>query len=293
MAETIGLIGIGLLGTALGERLLAHGFNVIGFDLDPARCRALQSLGGAISRSSDDVFATCRRIVFCLPTTDVVESVLRDAGAAIQSGTIILDTTTGDPARTVVLGRVLAERGVSYLDATVQGSSADVRKRDAVFMVGGDDAAVQQCDDLFGCLARQWFHIGPCGSGATMKLVVNLVLGLNRAVLAEGLALAQTCGLDPSAALKVMQSGAAWSRVMDTKGRKMIEHEFSPQARLSQHLKDVRLILNLGQTHGACLPLTAVHRQLLEDLDAAGFGDEDNSAIVRAFVQNDPLRHGS
>ena len=116
-----------------------------------------------------------------------------------------------------------------------------------------------------------------------MKLVVNLVLGLNRAALAEGLAFARACGFNPADALKILAAGPAYSRAMDTKGRKMLEHDFTPQARLSQHLKDVRLILAAGASTGARLPLSEVHRRLLEQVERAGFGDADNSAILKAY----------
>jgi 3-hydroxyisobutyrate dehydrogenase-like beta-hydroxyacid dehydrogenase len=119
-----------------------------------------------------------------------------------------------------------------------------------------------------------------------MKLVVNLVLGLNRAVLAEGLSFAQACGVDPQVALEVLQVGPTFSRVMETKGKKMLTGDFEPQARLRQHLKDVLLILAESAKHGATTPLSELHRTLLESLDAAGFGDEDNAAIVRAFRIN-------
>ncbi len=116
-----------------------------------------------------------------------------------------------------------------------------------------------------------------------MKLVVNLVLGLNRAVLAEGLALARALELDWSTCLEVLRAGAAYSAVMDTKGEKMITGDFTPQARLSQHLKDVRLMLEAAQRTGIELPLSNVHRSLLERAAAAGLGDLDNSAVLRAF----------
>jgi 3-hydroxyisobutyrate dehydrogenase-like beta-hydroxyacid dehydrogenase len=116
-----------------------------------------------------------------------------------------------------------------------------------------------------------------------MKLVFNLVLGLNRAALAEGLAFANACGLDPAEALRVLRSGVAYSRVMETKGPKMVGHDFRPQARLSQHLKDVRLILAEARRAGAAVPLSELHRALLERLEAAGLGDADNAAIIRAF----------
>jgi 3-hydroxyisobutyrate dehydrogenase-like beta-hydroxyacid dehydrogenase len=116
-----------------------------------------------------------------------------------------------------------------------------------------------------------------------MKLVVNLVLGLNRAVLAEGLAFAKANALDPALALEVLQSGAAYSRVMDSKGPKMIAGDFSPEARLSQHHKDVRLILQAAAEHGIQLSLSALHEQLLAELESRGLGDCDNSVVIRAF----------
>ena len=116
-----------------------------------------------------------------------------------------------------------------------------------------------------------------------MKLVFNLVLGLNRAVLAEGLAFAKASGLDPRAALAVLRSGAAASAVMETKGEKMLNREFTPQARLAQHLKDVHLILQTAESHSTPLPFSTLHRSLLSDLADQGYGDEDNSAILRAY----------
>jgi 3-hydroxyisobutyrate dehydrogenase-like beta-hydroxyacid dehydrogenase len=177
----------------------------------------------------------------------------------------------------------LAGRGVPYLDATVAGSSEQVRAGEAVVLLGGDRAAGAACVDLFACFAREWFHLGPWGSGARMKLVVNLVLGLHRAALAEGLAFARACGLDLPETLRVLRAGPARSQVMDTKGRKMIEGDFTPQARLSQHLKDVRLILAEAGRVGARVPLSLLHAELLGRLEAAGWGEEDNAAVFRAF----------
>jgi 3-hydroxyisobutyrate dehydrogenase-like beta-hydroxyacid dehydrogenase len=116
-----------------------------------------------------------------------------------------------------------------------------------------------------------------------MKLVVNLVLGLNRAVLAEGITLAEALALEPRQTLDILRASAAYSRVMDAKGPKMLEGDFAPQARLSQHLKDVRLILEAAQRTGAALPLSLLHRELIERACAAGLGPLDNSAIIEAF----------
>lgn len=279
----IGLIGLGLMGSALAERLLDASYSVMGYDIDPARCDELESIGGRVASDHAQIASCCDRVMLSLPTTDVVESVLGHIDARLRPGQIIIDTTTGAPRQTSTLGATLAERGVEYLDATVSGSSAQVRSGDVIVMAGGRRRAFDACEDIFRCFARRWFHVGEWGSGASMKLAVNLVLGLNRAALAEGLAFARAIGLDPGAALSIFTESAAYSRIMDSKGQKMITGDLAPQARLSQHLKDVRLILAEGSRVGAKLPLSALHRKLLEGLEAAGYGGLDNSAIIRAF----------
>ena len=118
-----------------------------------------------------------------------------------------------------------------------------------------------------------------------MKLVVNLVLGLNRAVLAEGLSLAKACGMDLTQTLEVLQATPAYSAIMDPKGVKMIEQDFAPQARLAQHLKDVGLIRKLAREHGALVPLSNLHEELLRRAVEMGLGELDNCAIIKVFEQ--------
>jgi 3-hydroxyisobutyrate dehydrogenase-like beta-hydroxyacid dehydrogenase len=274
---SLGLIGLGLVGSALAERLVRARIRVLGFDIDPT-CQPTDVRLAPVRE-----IAECEWIVFSLPTTDIVEQVVAEMADVLRAGQILVDTTTGEPERTAALGAALEARGVHYLDATIAGSSDQVRQGDVTLMIGGAAAAVAACEDLFACFARQWFHVGPHGSGARMKLVVNLVLGLNRAALAEGLALAKRSGLDSQDTLSVLQAGAAYSRVMDTKGCKMIDGDFTPQARVSQHLKDVRLILAEAHRAGARVPLSELHEALLAQLEAIGLGGADNAAIIRAF----------
>jgi 3-hydroxyisobutyrate dehydrogenase-like beta-hydroxyacid dehydrogenase len=172
---SIGIIGLGLMGSALMRMTGAER----GWDVDPRRCAGVTM--------ANDVFEHCDVIFLCLPNSNIVRSVL--GGAKLRSDQIIIDTSTGDPAEMAALGAELATQGVHYLDATVSGSSAQLLQRDVLVMVGGDAAVFEQCRDLFMKFARDAVHVGPCGSGAKMKLVTNLVLGLNRAALAEGLGL--------------------------------------------------------------------------------------------------------
>src|SRR5262245_44816398 len=145
--QPCGLIGLGLLGSALAERLLHAGFPISGFDLDPRRLDHFRDLGGKPVASARDA-AACPRFLFSLPTTDVVEAVLADIDGSLHAGQILLDTTTGDPERTAAIGDRLAERGIRYLDATVAGSSEQVRQGQAIILLGGNAEAVRACDDL-------------------------------------------------------------------------------------------------------------------------------------------------
>ena len=116
------------------------------------------------------------------------------------------------------MGQRLAARGVRYLDAPISGSSEQTRDGEATVIVGGDRATFEACADLWRVMGAKVFHVGPCGSAAKMKLISNLVLGLNRAALAEGLAFAEALGVSPAAALEVMAGSKAYSRAMDVKG---------------------------------------------------------------------------
>lgn len=266
--SAIGIIGMGLMGSALMKMTSANR----GWDVDASRC-----VNVAVA---DDVFGHCDIVFLCLPNSDIVRSVLRDA--KLRSGQIIIDTSTGDPREMTALGAELAAQGVHYLDATVSGSSAQLLQRDVLVMVGGDAAVFDRCRDLFAKFSREAVHVGPCGSGAKLKLVTNLVLGLNRAALAEGLAFAQQLDLDLTQTLDVMRRSMAYSRIMDTKGEKMVAQDFTPQAKLSQHLKDVRLMLAASSIQ---LPLSETHRDLLEKAVALGFSDADNSAVIKAILE--------
>jgi 3-hydroxyisobutyrate dehydrogenase-like beta-hydroxyacid dehydrogenase len=287
VARKIGLVGLGLLGSALAERFLRARFAVSGHDLSPERRAALEQVGGRAAGSATDVARDCDVLVLSLPNSDVVADVMRSVREVLTRGQLVIDTTTGEPEASAALGAELAGRGVDFLDATVAGSSQQAREAQAIVMAGGEQATFDKARDVLAAFARQSFYVGPWGSGARMKLVVNLVLGLHRAVLAEGLMLARSMDLDPLAALAILKASPAYSTVMDTKGAKMLSGDFEPQARLSQHLKDVRLILAAGQRTGALLPLSNVHRALLEQAEAMGLGELDNSAIIRAFEPTD------
>jgi 3-hydroxyisobutyrate dehydrogenase-like beta-hydroxyacid dehydrogenase len=278
--KQVGMIGLGLMGTALTERLLAADYRVHVWNRSREKADPLTARG---ARWADNPLAVCDRVLISLYTTETVQDVLRQMETELRPGRILIDTTTGSPQQTAALGARLAERGVTYLDAPISGSSEQTRRGEVTTIVGGPREAFDACRDLFDCFSKKTFHAGPWGSGAKMKLVSNLVLGLNRAALAEGLVFARSIGLEAADALDVLMGTMAHSRIMDTKGHKMIERDYRTQAKLTQHLKDIRLILDAARRAGVALPLSDTHRQLLEAAEQAGYGEADNSAVIEAY----------
>ena len=280
----IGIVGIGLVGTAIAQRLLAEKFDVVGFDVDWAKCEQLKQIGARAVSSSAALAQETNRVILSLPDTDAVLRVVEGPGGILEAETpptYIIDTTTGDPEKTEELAQRLAKRGIYFLDAPFSGSSLQLRSRDVVFMVGGNEAAFKTCEDIFQALAEKIFYIGPSGSGSRAKLASNLVLGLNRLALAEGLVFASKLGLEPRAFLELLKVTPAYSVAMDVKGKKMVNGDFTPQARLRQHHKDVSIILKYAQKYGQELPLSSVHLDILAKAIAAGEGELDNSAVIR------------
>lgn len=282
MSQTIGLFGLGLLGAAVAERLHDHYDELCGHDPEPAATQRFAQRGGRLATPAE--VAGCEVVLTCLPHSGVTRALIDELGGRFRPGALVLDHTTGDPSDAVALGELLAVGGVRYCDATVVGSSAEVRAANAVILLGGSPDACAEAETVLRHYARRIHQVGPVGAGATLKLVVNLVLGLHRAVLAEGLALAAGCGFDPAEVLPLLADSPAYSRAMDTKGVKMVQHDFTPVARLSQHRKDVGLILDLAARVNGEVPLSAVHAELLERALALGCGELDNSAVCQAYA---------
>jgi len=285
-AGEIGLIGVGLLGSAIAKRLIDAGYSLVGFDLNPDRAAWLSQQGGSSAAHASEIFSRCQPIILSLPTSRHVAELIDSLDIPPQNGTLLIDTTTGSPDEALAMGQRLAASKVDYLDATILGSSNDLTIGQAILMAGGTDEAFARALPIIDHIVKKSFHVGSWGAGSKMKLVVNLVLGLNRAVLAEGLSFASQLGFEPQTTLDILSSGVAYSRVMETKGPRMLAGEFTPQARLKQHHKDVRLILEQAASRELPLPLSELHERLLSDCIEAGWGDLDNSAIIKLWERN-------
>ena len=281
--EQIGLIGLGLVGGALAERLLAAGYGVVGYDIDESRRGELEKAGGTAVVSSREVGERCRRVFLALMTSDIVRSVVEGPDGLMEAAippAFIVDTSTGQPDESVAMAARLAARGTEYLDATISGSSRQIRDGEGVFMVGASPEGYEVCADLFRAVTRTAVHVGPSGSGAKAKLATNLILGLNRLVLCEGLVFAEKIGLDPSAFLSLVRKTPAYSAAVDAKGDKLLRRDYTPQSKLAQHLKDLRMVLGLADKYGQELPLARRHEEILDASVKRGDGEMDSCIVV-------------
>ena len=178
--QTIGVIGVGLLGSSICFRLREADYPVIGFDSRSEQLDYLVHIGGQVGSSVKELVSQTKVILLSLPDSTVSSSVCEQIAKCATAGTVVIDTTTGTPDDAVEIATNLGRQKIQFMDATVAGSSSQVKAGEGVFMVGGDTEHFQQQQALLKQLSNVIFHVGPVGSGARLKLIVNLAIGLPR-----------------------------------------------------------------------------------------------------------------
>jgi 3-hydroxyisobutyrate dehydrogenase-like beta-hydroxyacid dehydrogenase len=282
----IGVVGVGLLGSAVSGVLLEAGHRVVGHDVVPEKVQALVARGGRGAHSAAEVARSARIVFTVLPTLESVEQAIAGAEGVLAGAskeTVIVQMSTISPDLAVRMEQASRARGAALLDAPVSGTSAMVARRDCVITVGGERAAFEACRPILETLAGKVFHVGACGMGSTVKLVTNLVMGLNGAVLAEGLTLAKRAGVDPAQMLEILRHGAASSKMLEVRGPLMVEGRFDAMMKVDLFLKDIRLMLEAAQALHVPLPLTGAMQQLYTAALAAGQAKDDLASIVRVY----------
>lgn len=293
-AAPVGVLGIGLIGTALARRLVGAGLEVVGFDVDAARRDGLAAIGGRALLSVADVARAADRILISVFDTGQVEDVVEGKGGlaeiAAETGTekLALVVSTCDPDRIARLSGRLAAGPLHLLEAPISGTSAQVAAGDGVALVAGDRQDADAAADILAAICKTFHFMGATGNGGRTKLAVNLILGINRTGLAEGLVFADALGLPLPAFLAAAKDSAAYSQIMDVKGDRMIAGDFSAQGRVAQSTKDARLMIEAATAAGQDLPLGRTYLDILEKAIAAGDGDLDNSAVMREIQRRKP-----
>lgn len=288
MSDRVGLVGLGLMGSAFSHHLLAGGFQVQGFDIDEKRGREFHERGGSPVESPAAAARGARFVLTSLPNSDIVREVVLGPNGIAQGagpGLIVADASTSRPEDSERLGAELAKRGIGFLDAAVSGTSAMAWKKDLIVIAGGSREHFDACKPLFDGFARAAYRMGPVGSGAMTKLVINLVLFGNRLALAEGLVFGQKAGLESEALLEVLKDGACSSKTMIDKGPKMLKGDYSPEGQVKISLKDARLALEQGQRFGAPMFVGALWAQLQQSAYQQGLAEQDSSAFIEVLRQ--------
>ena len=280
----VGIVGLGLVGQAIARRLQGAGFQCTGFDLRPEAVAQFAASGHQGTNQLADLAHGLPTVVLAVFDTagvlKVVDTLLAARGASTQPLTLI-DCSTGDPDALAALAQRLRARGIAFIEAPLSGSSAQIAAGQATLLLGGDSDDIAAQRSVLDAITTQRIHVGGAGMGARAKLATNLVLGLNRAVLAEGMVFAERLGIAPDTFLQLVLATPARSEAAVAKGAMMVAGDFAPQSRIRQHLKDVQLMLDAAQAAGQRLPLSQVHATLMRAAVDAGDGDLDNAGIIR------------
>ncbi|MGD0426617.1 MAG: NAD(P)-dependent oxidoreductase [Candidatus Acidiferrales bacterium] len=280
--DKLGFIGIGYMGRPIAQRLLQAGFQLTAYDRDRGKAEELVQYGGAVSGSIAELCSGCDVLLTCLPNDEAVMSVFNgadDAFAAARPGSLCIDLSTVYPETSTKLAQLGAKRGVNFLDVTLSGSTPIAEQGALVLFGGGSRDCFDASEAIFRAIARKYFHVGPNGSGATMKLVVNSLLGIGMQAIAEAVALGEKAGLERNRLLDVLSQTAVVSPAHVGKLQRAINNDYSPQFPLRLMNKDFGLILKLAAAVGAQMPAARAALEVNAAQMTPG-NEQDFSAVI-------------
>jgi 3-hydroxyisobutyrate dehydrogenase-like beta-hydroxyacid dehydrogenase len=278
----LGFIGLGLMGSRLIRRLHTSGWKIQGWNRSPEPAQALSQDGIVAAESVARLMADSAVVLSCLGNDAAVQAVYFDEGgvfSTVQPGTIILEMSTISPELSRLLHREAEKRGALLIDLAVSGSTLAVEAGTITLLAGGDQETFIQCVPIYESIAKQWFLMGPATSGIRMKLVVNLLLGVNMQAIAEAVSLGEHLRLERDVLLDVLSKTAVIAPAMVGKFQKIKNNDYSPQFPLRLMSKDLDLVDKAAKASGAELPAAKVTRSIFTSILSSS-GDLDMSAIT-------------
>jgi 2-hydroxy-3-oxopropionate reductase len=283
--ETIGFIGLGLMGRPMALNLRKRGFPVVVHSRSRGPVDLLVAAGATAASSPAEVARAARVVVTMLPDAPDVDAVLTGPDgllAAVQPGTVIVDSSTIAPAEAIRFAQLAGARGAAYLDAPVSGGEIGAVAGTLTFMIGGDAAAIETARPALEAMgtAEKIVHVGPSGAGQICKVCNQLVIGGTMAVVAEAIALTKKAGVDGAKVRQALLGGFAASRVLEVHGERMLAGNWTPGFRARLYKKDLRIAGETLAGHGVAAPVSALVQQLVHAQVAAGRGDDDYSAVA-------------
>jgi 3-hydroxyisobutyrate dehydrogenase len=286
MNETIGFIGLGIMGQGMVRNLLAKGFVVYIWNRTHSKMDPFIELGAIATSSPADVASHADIIITCLSDTPDVEHVLLQANGVIfgaKPGNLVIDMSTISPDVTRKLAAVLAERDVHMLDAPISGGSEGAANGTLSIMVGGDAAQVARAMPAFEAMGKTITHVGEIGAGQTVKLVNQILVVVTMMGVGEALLFAQAGGLDLNKTLEAVMPGAAGSWMLSNRGPQVVARDWRPGFTIDLQQKDLRLVLETADQLGVPMLGTSLVFNLYRTLQQQGLGLEGNHALVKAL----------
>ncbi len=284
--DSVGLIGIGLMGLPMARRLLAAGIDLCVYNRSRDKAEALAGEGATVCATAAELAGRCDVVILMLADTPTVETVLRgDAGVlqALSPGDLVVDMSTTAVTATRALAEDVRDAGGDYVDAPVSGGVIGAEQGTLSIMVGGLPPSVERARPLFEAMGQRITHVGDSGAGQIAKAANQVIVGLTIAAVAEGLALAGRAGADIARVREALGGGFADSRILEVHGRRMVENQFAPGGRCSTQRKDLQQALDLAAQLGMELPVTALTRDLYDRLIERGDADLDHAALFRLY----------
>lgn len=280
----IAFIGLGIMGSPMSEHLVKAGYEVVGYNRTPEKTKPLVDAGGRAAESIAQASADADIIAVMVPDSPDVETVLSGEGgvfAHAKSGALIIDFSSIRPDVTIELGRRAHQRGLRLLDAPVSGGEAGAKNAALSIMVGGSDADFAEAKPVLDTVGKTVVHVGPSGSGQTVKAANQLIVAANLQVLSEAVVFLEAYGVDTSAALEVLGGGLAGSKVLEQKKQNMLTRSFDPGFRIELHDKDMGIVGSAAREAGVTVPVGALVAQLMGSAKAVGDGGLDHSGLLR------------
>ncbi len=280
--DRLGFVGIGYMGRPIARRLLESGFKLTAYDRNRANAEELIPYGGNVAESVSELSSSCDVVLSCLPSDEAVLDIYRGPDgvfANAHGGSLVIDLSTVYPETSQQLSRLGLERGVDVLDVTISGSTPAAENGLLTLFGGGDKQRFDAAESIFRVVAKKYFYLGPSGSGATMKLVVNTLLGIGMQAIAEAVALGEKAGLDRNRLLDVLSQTAVVAPAHVGKLQRAMKSDYSPQFPIRLMNKDFRLIFDLANSVGARMPAAGAAFEINARQSEEG-PEQDFSAVI-------------
>jgi 2-hydroxy-3-oxopropionate reductase len=292
----IGLVGVGLMGKPMAQRLLGAGFEVVVFHRRPEQLERLTSAGAVAAPDIASLAAAAGLVMCMLPAAEHVREVLAGEGgvlSAAREGVLVVDSSTTGPAPARQMAQMCAARGVRFIDAPVSGGVVGAERGELSIMVGGDGADLAAAWPVLSALGALVVHCGPVGAGQVAKAANQLVVAVTIEAVAEALVLARAAGADPGKVRQALLGGFAASRVLELHGQRMLEGDIVPGGLARLQLKDLQIVSSLADAAGLELPELSVALERFSRLvEREGMGDSDHSAVALLFQRDYGLEIG-